>query len=113
MPFGPKATGGPRRYPRPAECRLPTQRHRCRSRSDYGAGEAGAVTDRDADCWEPLIAAADVAAGPWPDTARCCAVAFVKVLRGDGEERLSIRLLSDIRSVLGDDDQAATVLSRT
>jgi hypothetical protein len=66
------------------------------------------IIDRDADCWEPLIAAADAAGGHWPDTVRRCAVALVELLRGDGEERLSIRLLSDMRVVLRDDDQAPT-----
>jgi hypothetical protein len=68
----------------------------------------GEVVDRDADCWEPLLAMADAADGHWPDKARCCAVALVLLLREEGEERLSLRLLSDMRTVLGDDEQAAT-----
>jgi hypothetical protein len=35
----------------------------------------GEVIDRDADCWEPLLAVADAVDGHWPETARCCAVA--------------------------------------
>jgi hypothetical protein len=66
------------------------------------------VADRDADCWEPMIATAEAAGGHWPETARCCAVALVELLRGDGEERLSIRLLSDMQTVLGNDEQAPT-----
>jgi len=57
----------------------------------------GEVVDRDADCWEPLLAMADAADGHWPDTARCCAVALVLLLREEGEERLSLRLLADSR----------------
>jgi hypothetical protein len=70
----------------------------------------GEVVDRDADCWEPLLAVADAAAGHWPDTARCCAVLLVLLLREEGEERLSLRLLADMRTVLGDDEQAATTV---
>jgi hypothetical protein len=66
------------------------------------------VIDRDADCWEALLAVADAAGGHWPDTARCCAVALVLLFREVGEERLGVRLLADMRTVLGDDDQAAT-----
>jgi hypothetical protein len=66
------------------------------------------IVDRDADCWEALLAVADAAGGHWPDTARCCAVALVLLFREVGEERLGVRLLSDMRTVLGNDDQAAT-----
>ncbi|MFY9770242.1 MAG: DUF3631 domain-containing protein [Xanthobacteraceae bacterium] len=66
------------------------------------------VADRDADCWEALVAIADAAGGHWPDTARCCAVALVALLREEGEERLGVRLLADMRTVLADDEQAAT-----
>jgi hypothetical protein len=66
------------------------------------------VTDRDADCWEALLAVADAAGGHWPDTARCCAVALVLLFREEGDERLGVRLLGDMRTVLGNDDQAAT-----
>jgi hypothetical protein len=68
------------------------------------------ITDRDADCWEALLAVADVAGGHWPDTANCSAVAFVALFREEGEERRGIRLLADMRTVLGDDDQAATTV---
>jgi hypothetical protein len=66
------------------------------------------IVDRDADCWEALLAVAEAAGGHWPDTARCCAVALVLALREEGEERLGLRLLADMRTVLGDDEQAAT-----
>ena len=66
------------------------------------------IVDRDADIWEPLIAVADVAAGHWSDTARVTAVALVTHSREYGRERLGIRLLEDMRSVLGDDQQLPT-----
>jgi hypothetical protein len=66
------------------------------------------VIDRDADCWEALLAVADAAGGHWPDTARVTAVTFVTLFREEGDERLGTRLLADTRIVLGDDEQAAT-----
>jgi hypothetical protein len=36
------------------------------------------VTDRAAECWEPLLAVADAAGGEWPDRARAAAVHFVQ-----------------------------------
>jgi hypothetical protein len=62
------------------------------------------IVDRDADCWEPLISVADAAGGHWPDTARCNAVTLVMLNREEREESLGIRLLSDMRVVLGDDE---------
>jgi hypothetical protein len=59
------------------------------------------IVDRDADVWETLIAVADAAAGHWPDRARAAAVAMVT----ESHERpatLGIRLLGDVRRVLGD-----------
>jgi hypothetical protein len=66
------------------------------------------IVDRDADIWEPLIAVADAAAGHWSDTARVTAVTLVTHSREYGRERLGIRLLEDMRSVLGDDQQLPT-----
>jgi Protein of unknown function (DUF3631) len=67
------------------------------------------VTDRAADCWEPLIAVGDLAGGQWPDTARGAAVALVKRLVEDRREAsLGLRLLSDMRTVLGDDEAKTT-----
>src|SRR5262249_53204785 len=68
----------------------------------------GEVTDRAADCWESLVAIADAAGGSWPDTARCCAVSLVTLLREEGQERMGVRLLSDTRAVLGDEEQMPT-----
>jgi hypothetical protein len=66
------------------------------------------ITDRDADCWEALLAVADAAGGQWRDTGRVTAVTLVTLLREEGDERLGTRLLADMRIVLGDDEQAAT-----
>ena len=67
------------------------------------------VTDRAADCWEPLIAIADLAGGRWPDTARAAAVALVTRLVEDRREAsLGLRLLADMRTVLGDDEAKTT-----
>jgi hypothetical protein len=55
------------------------------------------LNDRAADNWEPLLAIADIAGGPWPRLARDAA------LRISGSEQdapsLSAELLSDIRAV--------------
>ena len=56
------------------------------------------VEDRNADCWEPLVAVADAAGGDWPERARVAAVALVADLRENRRESLGIRLLADIRS---------------
>lgn len=53
------------------------------------------IKDREADCWEPLFAVADVAAGDWPTRARAAAVAFVADRKANVRESLGVRLLSD------------------
>ena len=56
------------------------------------------LEDRAADTWEPLIAIADLAGGPWPAQARDAAL--VLAADQDTEARISdrIRLLADIRA---------------
>ena len=67
------------------------------------------VTDRAADCWEPLVAVADLAGGRWPVTARAAAVSLVARLVEDRREAsLGLRLLADMRTVLGDDEAKTT-----
>lgn len=67
------------------------------------------VTDRAADCWEPLITVADLAGGRWPATARAAAVVLVTRLVEDRREvSLGLRLLSDMRTVFGEDDVKTT-----
>jgi hypothetical protein len=65
------------------------------------------VDDRDADIWEPLLAVADVAGGDWPKQAREAARALVAVAR-EVEPSLNIRLLADLRTVFGDEEQMTT-----
>jgi hypothetical protein len=59
------------------------------------------VEDRAADCWEPLIAVADLAGGDWPELARsACKAMTAAAEQGDGS--LDERLLADVRAVFGD-----------
>jgi hypothetical protein len=68
------------------------------------------VVDRDADVWEPLIAIADLAGGEWSETARDAAIVLVALGRGEREEEsLGIRLLADMRVVLGTTEAKTTV----
>jgi hypothetical protein len=57
-----------------------------------------AIQDRDADCWEPLIAVADAAGGEWPERARASAVSLVAAAQ-DRDASLGVRLLMDIQTV--------------
>ncbi|MGG7509379.1 DUF3631 domain-containing protein [Plantibacter sp. YIM 135249] len=71
------------------------------------------IEDRDADIWEPILAIADAAGGHWPTTARDAAVMMV----ADAKKKpatLGIKLLSDIRDVMFNDDRLSTndLLSR-
>jgi Protein of unknown function (DUF3631) len=67
------------------------------------------VTDRAADCWEPLVAVADLAKGRWPGAARTAAVFLVARLVGDRREAsLGLRLLADMRTVFSDDEAKTT-----
>ena len=59
------------------------------------------VTDRPADVWEPLLAVADAAGGPWPGRARAACTWLVR----DNADRgisLGIRLLADLRGIFDD-----------
>ena len=65
------------------------------------------IEDRNADVWEPLLAVADAASGDWPQRARDAAVALVAAA-GESEPSLGIRLLADMRTVLGASDALPT-----
>jgi uncharacterized protein DUF3631 len=65
------------------------------------------VEDRSADVWEPLLAVADGAGGFWPERARKAAVSLVSLAKG-GTPSLGIRLLADLRQVLGDREVVST-----
>lgn len=60
------------------------------------------IEDRNADCWEPLLAIADVAGGDWPQRARRSAVALVADARGHARESLGIKLLTDCHAAFTD-----------
>lgn len=65
------------------------------------------ITDRPADCWEPLLAIADAAGSDWPARTRVACVELCKVAESR-EASLGIRLLGDLREVFGDEDRLAT-----
>jgi hypothetical protein len=67
------------------------------------------ITDRAADCWEPLVSVADAAGGDWPELVREAALYLVK--RGvDRGQTSGVELLADIRRVIfGDEDKVHTV----
>ena len=67
------------------------------------------ITDRTADCWEPLIAVADAAGGCWPERAR---EAAVHIIRKSADENLTVgvELLTHIREAFGADTHLATTV---
>lgn len=59
------------------------------------------VTDRAADLWEPLVAVADLAEGPWPAAARAAAVALTAdAAHADADHSAAHELLVNTRDVL-------------
>jgi hypothetical protein len=69
------------------------------------------VTDRDADCWEPLLAIADAAGGEWPKRARAAAI---HLLARDTVRTTGVQLLSDLRDIFFGTERlaTATILNR-
>lgn len=65
------------------------------------------MPDRAEDVWEPLLAIADLAAGPWPTRARAAAT-FLTLEDRDDRASIRVLLLSDIRTVLGADHKIAS-----
>ena len=65
------------------------------------------VTDRPADVWEPLLAIAEVAGGSWPTRARMACLELCKVAVSR-EASLGVRLLADVRAVMGDAEAIST-----
>jgi hypothetical protein len=65
------------------------------------------VNDRDADCWEPLLAAADAAASERPKRARAAAINLV-VAASERTMTTGVQLLTDLREVFGDADRMGT-----
>lgn len=68
------------------------------------AAPAMPVEDRAADTWEPLVAVADLAGGPWPARARAAVVQLVDEATEKSETSDRIRLLLDIHTAFGDLD---------
>jgi hypothetical protein len=65
------------------------------------------VNDRDADCWEPLLAIADVAGSDWPARARAAAIRLVAAA-SDHTITTGVQLLSDLRDVFGEAHKLST-----
>jgi hypothetical protein len=64
------------------------------------------LQDRAADSWEPLLAVADAAGGPWPSMGRLAAVALGS--DEDAPASVGMRLLAEIQMVFEQDDHLAT-----
>ena len=61
------------------------------------------LEDRAADTWEPLIAVADLAGGPWPGRSHKAALLLIAAENAaDAEASLGARLLADIRDTFRD-----------
>jgi hypothetical protein len=63
------------------------------------------LDDRQQDCWEPLLAIAELAGGDWPQRARHAAL----TLSGNGardDDSLTARLLADIHAVFQDSGES-------
>jgi hypothetical protein len=66
------------------------------------------LDDRAADCWEPLLAIADVAGGDWPEKSRKAALELMTGSNRE-DESLGVRLLGDIKSILGESSHITSV----
>jgi hypothetical protein len=60
------------------------------------------LNDRAEDCWEALLAVADLAGGDWPKRAREAATVLSRAAEDDADSSLGARLLADLRQVFGD-----------
>jgi len=56
------------------------------------------IDGRDAQCWEPLLAVADLAGDDWGTMARAACLALVRDRRADDDGDVRIRLLRDLRT---------------
>jgi hypothetical protein len=68
------------------------------------------VEDRAADTWEPLLAIADLAGGPWPDLAREACVTLTETRDANAQTTLQTRLLTDCRAAFGDSEALPTAV---
>jgi hypothetical protein len=60
-----------------------------------------ALSDRAGDCWEPLLAIADLMGGEWPQRARQAAVALMGAVEDSDP---GIELLKDLHEILAESD---------
>jgi Protein of unknown function (DUF3631) len=60
-----------------------------------------ALSDRQADCCEPLLAIADLAGGDWPKAARTALIELCAEAQAD-DQSVGVRLLADIRQILAE-----------
>ena len=67
----------------------------------------GGLEDRTEDCWAPLLAIADMAGEEWREQARTAALLIAKG-RVAEDASTGVRLLVDIRTVLGDRDRMSS-----
>jgi hypothetical protein len=74
---------------------------------DARPGLPPGVDDRDADCWEPLVAIADAAGDDWPMRARSAATALV-VEAASRNRTSGVQLLADLFKVFDGADKLAT-----
>jgi hypothetical protein len=65
------------------------------------------VDDRDADCWEPLLAVAATAGGDWPKRARAAAISLVAGA-AERTQTTGVQLLSDLYDVFAGADKLST-----
>ena len=71
------------------------------------------IVDRTADCWEPLVAIADVAGNDWPKRARDAAI-YLSSRATDETSTSGVQLLAHVREAFSTDDKiwTATLLQR-
>ena len=65
------------------------------------------LDDRAQDCWEPLLAIADLAGGDWPGRARVRGAQLLSTRTLREDDSLSARLLADIYAVFDDERRAS------
>jgi hypothetical protein len=65
------------------------------------------LTDRAADCWEPLLAIADLAGDEWRDRARDAAIEVVAGRIAE-DQSLGVRLLNAVRAVFNGHDRISS-----
>ncbi len=67
------------------------------------------VEDRAADVWEPLVAVADLAGGPWPGWARDACRMLTTAAADDADGSFGERLLADLQVVFDEHTTLGTV----